>query len=80
MPASVMGAFVQRGTAGSFTCRRHFPICMTSGISTSAGTSFSVKFPAASVSVIATGLPVTVPSHLSHEAPLRIGAGVVFGT
>jgi hypothetical protein len=52
---------------------------MTSGTLSVTGTSVSVKWPAASVSALATGLPATEPQR-SHDAPVVIGSGVVLGT
>jgi hypothetical protein len=58
---SVSAVSTHSFTSGTTTCRRHFPIWMTSGMSLPTGTFFSVNLPDASVSVVTTGEPVTAP-------------------
>src|SRR4051812_46345609 len=66
-------------TLGIVICRRHFPICRTSGMFCPVGTFFSENLPSDPVSVVTTGEPVVSTPHLSHEMPGLNGSGVVFG-
>src|SRR5688572_16762019 len=77
---SVSAADVQAVTLGMVICRRHLPVCMTSGMFAPDGTPFSENRPCASVSATAIGCPDTYESHLSHAAPEVIGDSVVLGT
>jgi|SRR5208283_3215159 hypothetical protein len=62
---------------GIVICRRHFPSCMTSGISTPQGTSLRRKCPLASVSAVAMGWPDTWPSQVEQlTEPVVIGSSV----
>ena len=47
----------QRFTFGIVYCMRHFPTCTTRGMFAPSGTPVSVKWPAASVTVYAIGIP-----------------------
>ena len=77
---SVSAVDVQAGTLATVICRRHLPVCMTTGMFAPDGTPLSENRPCASVSATAIGCPETYESHLSHAAPDVIGVSAVLGT
>ena len=71
---------VQAGTLAIVFCTRHLPSWITSGMLVPTGTLVSVNEPDASVVVMTTGSPETLPLQRSQVTPSVNAAGVVLGT
>jgi hypothetical protein len=77
---SVSVVVAHAGTAGMVTCRRHFPICITTGKLVPAGTFLRVKVPVASVSVVTSGSPLVGLPQRSQVKPGVNGLTSPLGT